>query len=215
MSLNLPPPWEAFPRFEIGDWWKEESLPLAFGNFFSYKDLSVEVGFGHGEFLHQMARSRPEDLFIGIEHFGEGFRKLVREVKKEGTANCLPLIGDGFIVLQVVFGDGEISDLYVNFPDPWPKKRHEDRRLFVKEFFSLAARKIKDGGILHLATDHLPLAEQAMTDIRDVADFANADGPDAFRRESPYPFRTRYETKWMSEGRNLFYFTYEKKKCRT
>ena len=209
-----PPPWETIPRFEIGDWWKEESLPLGFGNYLPYEKLSVEVGFGHGEFIHQMAKSRPCDLFIGIEHFGEGFRKLVREVKKEGTRNCLPLIGDGFMILQVVFGDGEISDLYVNFPDPWPKKRHQNRRLFVREFFVLAARKMKDGGILHLATDHRPLAEQAMSAMRETGDFSGPEGPEPFERVSPYPFSTRYEKKWIDEGRELFYFTYEKKKCR-
>lgn len=215
MSGRTPPPWETIPRFEIGDWWKDESLPVSFAKYLPFVKISVEVGFGHGEFLHQMARSRPQDLFVGIEHFGEGFRKLVRDIRKDGTRNCIPLIGDGFIVLQVAFGDGAISDLYVNFPDPWPKKRHEERRLFVKEFFSLAARKIAEGGSLHLATDHRPMAEQAMAGIREVPEFINAEINEAFRSESPYPFRTRYETKWMNEGRELFYFTYEKRKCRT
>ena len=215
--MSRPAPlWEKVPRFEIGDWWKEESLPLSFEKYFMADKISVEVGFGHGEFIHMMARSEPDALFVGVEHFGEGFRKLVRELKKEGTANCLPLIGDGFIILRVLFPDDSISDIYVNFPDPWPKKRHENRRLFVAEFFSLAHRKLKDGGVLHLATDHRPLAEQALREMAGVGGFRNGAGPGReFSDSSPYAFRTRYERKWIEEGRELYYFTYEKKKCLT
>jgi len=210
------PPWEALPRFDIGDWWKEESLPVSFEKFGGDGRILVEVGFGHGEFLRQMASSDPGALFVGIEHFGEGFRKLARDLRKEGITNCLPLIGDGFIVLQVVFGDGAISELFVNFPDPWPKKRHADRRLFVEEFFSLASRKLKDGGLLHLATDHRLLVDQALREMEKVSSFINLERENGFRSSSPYPFRTRYEKKWIAEGRELFYFTYEKRaKCRT
>lgn len=215
MSFNAPP-WETVPRFEIGDWWKEESLPLSFEKYFPADKISVEVGFGHGEFLHMMARSEPRTLFVGVEHFGEGFRKLVRELRKEGTENCLPLIGDGFIILRVLFADDSVSDIYLNFPDPWPKKRHEKRRLFVAEFFSLAHRKLKEGGVMHLATDHAPLAEQAVREMTGVKGLVNTAGAGReFTGSSPYAFRTRYEQKWMKEGRNLYYFTYEKKKCLT
>jgi tRNA (guanine-N7-)-methyltransferase len=209
------PPWEAIPRFDLGDWWKEESLPLEFSKYCDCQTVSVEIGFGHGEFLHEMAKANRESLYIGVEQFGEGLRKLIRSLKNERTENCLPLMGNGFIVMQVLFEDSSVSDIYVNFPDPWPKKRHQNRRLFVEEFFALAARKLRTGGVLHLATDHRELAGQALEEMGKVRSFENMNKPDAYLRESPYPFKTRYEQKWMKEGRELFYFAYERTKCLT
>jgi len=66
-------------RFEIGDWWKEEDLPLDYKKFGNFLKLNVEVGFGSGEFITSFATSNQKDLFVGIEVYGEGLRKVVKK----------------------------------------------------------------------------------------------------------------------------------------
>lgn len=208
--LNGTPPWEAIPRFFIGDWWKDEELPMAFEKKFESASTAVEIGFGRGEFILEMAKSDKNGFYVGIEHYGEGLRKLAAELKRENVVNCLPIAGDGYVVLNFVFQDNSLSDIFVNFPDPWPKEKHRNRRLFTGEFFSLCAEKLKPGGVLHLATDHQPLALQAVEESRTVAALKNRYPQSGFTGRSPYEFQTRYEQKWVSEKRALYYFEFER-----
>ena len=202
--------WEEIPRFEIGDWWKDEELPLDFRRFGSFSSVCCEVGFGHGEFIFSMAEKDTEKLFVGIERYGEGLRKILRAIRRSSAPNIMPLCGDGYVILQVAFADESLESVFVNFPDPWPKKRHEERRLFTREFFSLCARKLKRGGRVNFATDDRALAKQGMDEIGAVKDLVNENPPPGHLARSPHPFQTRYERKWMSEGKSLFYFTYGK-----
>jgi len=158
-----------------------------------------------------MAKEKRDTLFVGVEYYGEGLRKITRTVKETGISNIVPLCGDGYVILKVVFANDSLDGIFVNFPDPWPKKRHEKKRLFTKEFFSLCAMKLKKGGKLNLATDDKDLAGQAIEEIKSVDRLELL----SHLERSPHPFQTRYEKKWMSEGRELSYFTYEKKPCLT
>lgn len=201
---------ETIPRFEIGDWWKEEELPFDLSLFGKFKNIAVEVGFGFGEFLVSIAEIEKETLFFGIEKYGEGLRKLVGRIKKDNITNIIPLSGDAYVIMQVFFGDKSIERIYVNFPDPWPKKRHQKRRILTEEFFRLAERKLNDKGILYFATDDRMLAKFAQSEIEKIPKFKNMLHPHKFLSDSPYLARTRYENKWMKEGKQLFYFVYGK-----
>lgn len=188
-------------------------LPINFKNFFDFEKIKVEVGFGFGEFIFSFAKEEKKNLFVGIEKYGLGMRKLLGRLKDEGLDNLCPLSGDCFVTLQVVFDDNYIDCIFVNFPDPWPKKRHKQRRILNEEFFNIAKRKLKEGGKLYFATDDENLANFAVEEIKKVDGFINLFHPNNFSEKPIFPYKTRYETKWLKENKKIFYFLYEKEKC--
>ena len=172
--------------------------------------MAVEVGFGGGEFLAGMAAASPGTRFVGIERFGEGHRRLLASLPQAGLHNVLSMVGDAYILMNLAFADASLSSVTVNFSDPWPKARHARNRLLTKEFLGLAARKLERGGVLYAATDDAPYARQAAEAFGDV-EFLESRHPGApWLTESPHSVRTRYERKWMAEGRPLHYFIYAK-----
>ncbi|MCX7831235.1 MAG: tRNA (guanosine(46)-N7)-methyltransferase TrmB, partial [Acidobacteria bacterium] len=175
------------------------------GNFFHHPI------FRFGEFLVSIADKEKDSLFIGIEKYGEGLRKIVAKIKREGIKNIIPLCGDAYVILQVAFKDNFLEKIYVNFPAPWPKKRHQKRRILTEEFFTLSSRKLKEGGKLYFATDDQNLTEFAINEIEKVPQLTNLCLPEKFLSNSPYPAKTRYETKWSEENKKLYYFIFEKK----
>lgn len=198
-------------RLALGDWWKELDLPIDWDGVLPGGPLCVEVGFGGGEFLLAMAGSEPGMRFIGVERYAEGHRRLLKRVGEEGLRNVLTMVGDAFIILNLTFSDASLERITVNFSDPWPKARHASRRLLTPEFLRLAARKLRDGGRFYAATDDVPYARQALESFFEVPALRSLHPEVPWLAESPHPMRTRYESKWMAEGRPLHYFIYERK----
>ncbi len=198
-------------RLMHGDWWKEEDLPVDWDRLMGRGPLNAEVGFGEGEFLLAMAGCRPDMRYVGIERFAEGHRKLVKRALSEGVANVLTVVGDAYIILNLAFENASLRSVTVNFPDPWPKARHARRRLYTEEFFRIAARKLEPGGTLYLATDDRPYARQAVDALGRVPALVSTHRDRPWLDSSPYPVQTRYETRWIREGRPLHYLVYTRK----
>ena len=198
-------------RLINGDWWKDEDLPIGWAGLLGEGALNVEVGFGEGEFLLGMALRHPDMRYVGIERYAEGHRKLIKRARSEDTENVLTMVGDAYIILNLAFEQASLDSVTVNFPDPWPKARHARRRLYTEEFFGIAARKLRRGGTLYLATDDRPYAEQAARAIAGVSELTSMHPDKPWLDGSPYPVQTRYETRWIKEGRPLHYFVYSRK----
>lgn len=197
-------------RYILGDWWKEVDLPVRWDNIFPGGPLAVEVGFGGGEFLVAMAAASPGTRFVGIERFGEGHRRLLASLQEAGQHNVLSMVGDAYILMNLAFAEASLQSVTVNFSDPWPKARHERNRLLRGEFLELVARKLQTGGLVYAATDDAPYALQAAEAFSEVGSLQSRHPGDRWLSESPHPVRTRYERKWMAEGRPLHYFIYSK-----
>ncbi|MEW6758953.1 MAG: tRNA (guanosine(46)-N7)-methyltransferase TrmB [Acidobacteriota bacterium] len=207
------PLWERIEpaRLLLGDWWKEGAHPVAWEEILPGGPMHLEVGFGGGEFLLGMARRHPECRFVGVERFAEGHRGLVKNVLRLGLTNVLSAVGDAHVVVEVCFADGSLESVTLNFSDPWPKARHASRRLFTEEFLGLAARKLRPGGRLHLATDDGAYAEQAIEELAKLPLLSSTHPGLRWMDSSPCPLRTRYEEKWIREGRPLHYLVYERR----
>lgn len=198
-------------RLLLGDWWKEQDLPLEWDRLLPGGPLHVEAGFGGGEFLLEMARLHPGDRFVGIEHFGEGHRRLTKALAEAEIGNALSMVGDAYILMNLAFADASLASVTVNFSDPWPKARHAKNRLLSKEFLGIVARKLVPGGVVYAATDDVPYAERARQAFAATRALRSRHPGEPWLGRSPHPARTRYERKWIAEGRPLHYFVFERR----
>lgn len=159
----------------------------------------VEIGFGKGRYLLRRALAEPQRRFLGIEVAGEYFRLLVARARRRGAANLLAIRGEAQGVLATVLPAGFAEAVHVYFPDPWPKARHERRRLFAPESVDLVLRPLRPGGTLFFATDFLEYGET-------VAALLAAHPRVRVERLAggwPEGPRTNYEAKYLREGRPI------------
>lgn len=172
--------------------------------------LVVEVGFGNGMKLVEMATARPTVNFVGIELYGKGIIKLSRRLEREGVENVRIIRGEAYKTLSTCFADGQIDEMHINFPDPWPKLRHHKRRFVTAALPVLLHRKVRPGGMVFMATDFDCYAFQ----MRDVFEahpgFVNTEGPHRFIYHIPGRIETKYERKFAALGATIRYLHYRR-----
>jgi len=116
--------------------------------------LNLEIGFGVGNFIIEMGIREPNENFIGIDFYHKGIRKVITRIAKYEICNARIVYGDAKEKIPLLFAPEELNRIYINFPDPWPKKRHHKRRLIKPDFIKVLAEKLKCSGEIHIATDH-------------------------------------------------------------
>ena len=158
----------------------------------------LEIGFGMGQSLLQMAQQSPEKNFIGIEVHRPGVGKLLHDMEAVGVDNIHIYCDDAVDVLQQCIPDAGLVGVQIFFPDPWHKKKHNKRRLIQPEFVQLLRAKLQPHGVLHLATDWQDYAEQMLEVLSAAPGFAN-------RAEAGYAARPgfRPKTKFEQRGERL------------
>ena len=129
------------------------------GLFPSSKAIILEIGFGMGEATALIGRDFPDTGFLAIEVHKPGIGKLMARIEELGLSNIRIIEGDAHPILQTMIPDQSVDGVHLFFPDPWPKKRHNKRRIINADFLQLIHPKIKDGGFFHIATDWVPYAE--------------------------------------------------------
>lgn len=159
----------------------------------------LEIGFGDGEALAALAARYPDNDYLGIEVHRPGIGHLLLELERRALANVRLFQADAVEILEHHIPDHALAGIFLFFPDPWPKKRHQKRRIVQLEFLNLAARKLKPGGLLHLATDWQDYAEQMLRLLNDHPGFVNRVAPRQFAPRPDY----RPETKFERRGRRL------------
>jgi len=175
--------------------------------------LVVEIGFGRGEFLTALAEADPKTAFLGVEYSFKRVLKLARRIARTPLRNIRLLEAPAERVVHEVLRDASASDFWINYPDPWPKKRHAKRRLLRPELAELLARRLVPGGLLHVATDHPGYAEWIDAALRGVRLLENCYAPDRHRSEVPGRPATAYELEWRALGRPLHYFEYRRRQA--
>lgn len=118
--------------------------------------LEVDLGCGDGAFLVAMAGQTPEHNFLGVERLLGRVRKTSRRTAREGLENVRLLRIESHYTLRHLLPGGSVAVAHVMFPDPWPKRRHNHRRLIQTEFLDAVQRVLAPGGELRLTTDDLP-----------------------------------------------------------
>ena len=118
--------------------------------------------------------------------------------------------GTGEQALADLFGPASLEAVWINFSDPWPKKRHHRRRLVQTPLVAAVANRLVAGGVLHVATDDVPYAEHIDAVLAAESQFENAFAPARWLADVPGRMPTGYELEWRAEGRPLHFFAYRR-----
>ena len=123
------------------------------------QQIIMEIGFGMGEGSALIARDFPQDGFLGVEVHPPGVGKLMAKCEEFGADNMRIIERDVHEVFHYMLADHSLDGIHLFFPDPWPKKRHNKRRIVNANFLTQVHAKLKPGGFIHIATDWVPYAE--------------------------------------------------------
>lgn len=171
--------------------------------------LVVEIGFGRGEFLADLAARTPHQRFVGIEYSAKRVLKLARRLARSELQNVRLLGASAQEATARAIPDGSVRCFWINFPDPWPKKRHFKRRLITPAFARELVRCLQPGGALELATDHPGYAGWIDEVLSATPGLENEYAPQPWRA-TPEAGRTptAYELEWRALGRCFHFFRY-------
>ncbi len=145
-----------FSQFELPEG------PWDFKELFGTKNIYFEIGCGSGESTIGFAKANPDSIIIAIEVHRPSISHLVENAHNEGLTNIRVAYSDGVQVLRDWVSDKSLSSIFAFFPDPWPKKRHNKRRLFRSEIVELMLKKLKPGGQIIAATDWAEYGKQML-----------------------------------------------------
>ncbi|SDR07466.1 tRNA (guanosine(46)-N7)-methyltransferase TrmB [Actinopolyspora saharensis] len=174
--------------------------------------LVLEIGSGMGETTAELAAARPDLDHLAVEVYKPGLAQLLLRAEKMGIDNLRLLRGDATVLLREHVASGSLAEVRIFFPDPWPKKRHHKRRLIQPEFVELVASRLREGGVLHLATDWQDYAEQMMEVCTARPELRNsyADHPGGWAPRPEWRPVTKFEERAHSEGRAVHDLIFER-----
>ncbi|MAD58411.1 MAG: tRNA (guanosine(46)-N7)-methyltransferase TrmB [Porticoccus sp.] len=199
----------AFKRY-----WINFGLSLYDGVFNSISQFGrsapqvLEIGFGMGESLFEMTQLEPDKDFIGIEVHTPGVGRLINNAGVHALKNLKVYMADAKDVLEDCIIDSSLHRIQVYFPDPWHKKKHNKRRLIQAEFVEFMRSKLEVGGLLHLATDWEPYAEQMLNVMENSAGYENLAGQGNYSKKPDFRPVTKFEFRGKRLGhkvRDLLY----------
>lgn len=172
--------------------------------FCNLNPIHLEIGMGKGQFITTMAKNHPDINFIGVEVVDSIMVKAIRKYKKEEKlANLIFMLVDAK-ELENVFEKGEISQIYLNFSDPWPKKRHEKRRLTHHSFLQIFKNILKEEGEIHFKTDNEKLFEYSLVSMSQFGMIFNFISLDLHKSDFQGNVMTEYEERFSQTGQRIF-----------
>ena len=173
--------------------------------------LTLEIGFGNGDYLLHRCQQQPERNFIGLEVHRPGVGRLLDRADKAGVHNLRVACWDAVEVLRDWFAGARLDELLIQFPDPWHKKRHHKRRLVQPEFVALLCQRLATGGRLRLAPDWANYAEHMLAVLSAEPQLCNRAKDGGFvPRPDDRPI-TRFEARGHRLGHAVFDLEYMKR----
>ena len=169
----------------------------------------LEIGFGMGQATAQIAATRPECNFVGIEVHEPGVGALLQRIVEHDLANLRLIQHDAVEVLEQMIAPASLAGMHVFFPDPWHKKKHHKRRLIQPGFVALAASRLQAGGTLHCATDWQPYAEQMLAVLGAEATLVNT--ADGYAPRSEVRPLTKFEQRGLALGHGVWDLVFSKR----
>lgn len=173
--------------------------------------LVLEIGFGNGKSLAEMAQNHPDINYVGIEVHKPGVGALLMEIERLQLTNLKCIHHDAIEVLEYMITDNSLDIVQLFFPDPWPKKKHHKRRIVNKAFLDLVTAKLKANGCFHMATDWWPYAEDAMEILTAFKGLENQAGEKMFSQRPATRPKTKFEQRGEKLGHGVWDLVFVKK----
>lgn len=186
-----------------------DRIPLDLKERFGAREMWLEIGFGGGEHFAHMAERYPEVGIIGCEPYINGVAMLLGKIRKAGVENVAIHAGDARDLFDVI-PDGTFTKVFLNYPDPWPKKRHHRRRFVTPEHLEPLHRVMAAGAELRVATDIKDYVRQTLDQVPKNGFEWLAERPADWREPWADWHSTRYEQKALREGRTPHYLTFRR-----
>lgn len=186
----------------------ELKTPMAASDLFSRTGpLVFEVGFGDGRYLEHLASAHPDWNLVGAEVSLGSVWRAYRRVNRAGITDVRLFKGNARLLVRDVFEEGSLDRVFVNFPDPWPRKKHWKNRLLQAPFFRILSSRLKPGGSLFLTTDHPEYFEFSVRQGHESGCFDVIQGP-----PPPATLETKYARKWRDQQKPIFHVEF---RCHT
>ena len=164
----------------------------------------LEIGFGMGKSLVEMAAAAPETDFIGIEVHRPGIGACLASAQEADVTNLRVFEHDAVEVLEQSISDESLDRLQLFFPDPWHKKRHHKRRIVQSDFVQAIRNKLKIGGEFHMATDWEPYAEHMLEIMNAAQGFSNTSNTNDYVKRPEYRPITKFEVRGQKLGHGVW-----------
>jgi len=170
----------------------------------------LEIGFGMGKSLVQMAKAAPEKNFIGIEVHRPGVGACLSEAVAQQVHNLKVFEHDAVEILEDSITDNSLDTVQLFFPDPWHKKRHHKRRIVQPDFVQLLRRKLKPGGVFHMATDWENYAEHMLEVMLAADGFSNLSADNNYVERPEHRPLTKFEQRGQRLGHGVWDLMFKK-----
>ena len=194
------------PRFGIAF----RETPLDLDALFGRRAPRIlEIGCGMGETTVAIAAAHPECDYIGIEVHTPGVGSLLKQLDEAGLSNVRVIQHDAVAVMETMIPPASLDGLHIFFPDPWPKKRQQKRRLIQSPFIALAVSRLKPGAYLHAATDWQEYAEQILAVFSAEPTLVNT--ATGYAEKPAYRPQTKFETRGLKLGHGVWDIVFRRK----
>jgi tRNA (guanine-N7-)-methyltransferase len=191
---------------------EEKYEPIVFGEFFGNSSpVEMEIGCGKGKFLVARSMVNPGTNFLGIDRVSKFMNIGKTRAQKRALPNIRFIRAEARAFLTEAIAPGSVTIFHIYFPDPWPKRRHQVRRVFTAELLELLHARLVLGGLVEIATDDkdyfdamkktIAATAQLWENVRETVNERILDGMN----------KTNYELKWAAQGRSLFYAELKKR----
>lgn len=176
--------------------------------FLNHNPVVFEIGFGMGDTTLDIATTKPDINFVGLEVYLKGVIKLLSLVGENNLENIKILRFDAKTVLLNMTQDESVDGFHIFFPDPWPKKKHHKRRLLNSEFLSLLAKKLKKGGYIYFVTDWAEYATFVKEETNNVSLLKEISS--GYSKIKEWRKETKFEKKGLEKNHSIFELWLEK-----
>lgn len=183
-------------RLEAGICWTE-----VFGDD---RPVALEIGCGTGHFIVERATQQPQTNFIAIDIYNKGCWKTCRKIDAAGLTNVRVIRAEALYLLEKSFPPQQLAAIYINCPDPWPKKRHRKRRLVNHAFLQSVLVRLSPGGDFYFSTDVADYAREVAALLAENPGFINQHDQPIVHHLPGYP-RSKYMQRFQAEGQPIFF----------
>ncbi|MDF2549047.1 MAG: trmB [Chlamydiales bacterium] len=201
--LYVPEHYEHYEKFSFPAW-DSEAL------FDNQKPIFLEFCSGNGTWIVERAIDFPEVNWVSVEMQFIRAKKIIFKREKFLLDNLVVICGEGHKVASHYLQDSSVDEVYINFPDPWPKRRHAKHRIIQPAFIEQLARILRFKGKLTLVTDDQPYSEIMIAELLNHRHFTSLYPEPYYSHSCPGYGTSFFEQLWRSKGKPIYYHTFEK-----